>query len=58
MRGVALIGDDEAIALPEGHRPAVSQFERQFAIHNVEDMTTVAPMIGDVACFVLYKPQS
>ena len=53
-----MIGDDETIALPQSDRPAVPQFERQFAVHDMQDMTASAPMVGEVAGLVLDESQT
>ena len=58
MRRVAVVRHDEAVALPQGDRPTVPQFEGQLALHDVQNVPTVAPMIGEVACFVLHEPKA
>jgi hypothetical protein len=53
-----VVGDDETIALPQSDRPAVPQFERQFALHDMQDMTASAPLVGEVAGLVLDPSQT
>jgi hypothetical protein len=53
-----VVGDNETIALPQEHRPAVPQFERQVAVHDMQDMTAIAPMVGEVTGLVLHESQT